>query len=443
MEFFKKRKFMEDQNFDEKYASKLRTMIISNDREMVNLAKEIFEELKVEIIDFSPTVKLAREKLILGADKLLPYNFILTINTSHQFADEGLTNAKDILGKIRCDKLYLTTPVMIIGDDVSGEEEEIMENDSEVRFMNKDRYRSSLGTDFVNLIKNSYPEGPKSLKTAFKKGIYYIYIPNEMDAALFNEFKSLNSALLNNSVMIQILDFKKSKERMSDKEIKVLMEYCKESEKNKLPISSINIPAELLTVLQNKGIDRTFNPRRDLQDALKTINIDVKKKNKPAPQPSSGGSQGGGAGMKMNVNVINPFLAAGSELFKENEGKNVIVERPRLCIKFDDPTVQFASLIRFFDPKFKGGLLFAYSEKTIKKILEDNPSSIPARELSLHIEKIIDGAKLKSTEDNKISPSSIEILKTRDEIADAVGKKGAIRIRFVSEENWLDAYIIK
>ena len=30
--------------------------------------------------------------------------------------------------------------------------------------------------------------------------------------------------------------------------------------------------------------------------------------------------------MKMNVNVINPFLAAGSELFKENEGKNVIVE---------------------------------------------------------------------------------------------------------------------
>ena len=65
----------------------------------------------------------------------------------------------------------------------------------------------------------------------------------------------------------------------------------------------------------------------------------------------------------MNVNVINPFLAAGSELFKENEGKNVIVERPRLCIKFDDPGVQFASLIRFFDPKFKGGLLFAYSEK--------------------------------------------------------------------------------
>ena len=46
-----------------------------------------------------------------------------------------------------------------------------------------------------------------------------------MDAALFNEFKSLNSALLNNNVMIQILDFKKSKERMSDKEIKVLMEY--------------------------------------------------------------------------------------------------------------------------------------------------------------------------------------------------------------------------
>ena len=435
---------MEDQNFDEKYASKLRTMIISNDREMVNLAKEIFEELKVEIIDFSPTVKLAREKLILGADKLLPYNFILTINTSNQFADEGLTNAKDILGKIRCDKLYLTTPVMIIGDDVSGEEEEIMENDSEVKFMNKERYRSSLGTDFVNLIKNSYPEGPKSLKTAFKKGIYYIYIPNEMDAALFNEFKSLNSALLNNNVMIQILDFKKSKERMSDKEIKVLMEYCKESEKNKLPISSINIPTELLGVLQNKGIDRTFNPRKDLQDALKMINIDVKKKNKPAPQPSNGGSQGGGgAGMKMNVNVINPFLAAGSELFKENEGKNVIVERPRLCIKFDDPTVQFASLIRFFDPKFKGGLLFAYSEKTIKKILEDNPSSIPARELSLHIEKIIDGAKLKSTEDNKISPSSIEILKTRDEIADAIGKKGAIRIRFVSEENWLDAYIIK
>ena len=159
---------MEDQNFDEKYASKLRTMIISNDREMVNLAKEIFEELKVEIIDFSPTVKLAREKLILGADKLLPYNFILTINTSNQFADEGLTNAKDILGKIRCDKLYLTTPVMIIGDDVSDEEEGIMENDSEVRFMNKERYRSSLGTDFVNLIKNSYPEGPKSLKTALK-----------------------------------------------------------------------------------------------------------------------------------------------------------------------------------------------------------------------------------------------------------------------------------
>ena len=93
----------------------------------------------------------------------------------------------------------------------------------------------------------------------------------------------------------------------------------------------------------------------------------VKKKNKPAPQPSSGGGQGGGAGMKMNVNVINPFLAAGSELFKENEGKNVIVERPRLCIKFGDPGVQFASLIRFFDPKFKGGLLFAYSEKTIKK----------------------------------------------------------------------------
>ena len=78
-----------------------------------------------------------------------------------------------------------------------------------------------------------------------------------------------------------------------------------------------------------------------------------------------------------------------------------------------------------------------------KKILEENPSSIPARELSLHIEKIIDGAKLKSTDDNKISPSSIEILKTREEISDAVGKKGAIRIRFVSEENWLDAYIIK
>ena len=126
---------MEDQNFDEKYASKLRTMIISNDREMVNLAKEIFEELKVEIIDFSPTVKLAREKLILGADKLLPYNFILTINTSNQFADEGLTSAKDILGKIRCDKLYLTTPVMIIEDDISGEEEGIMENDNEVRFI--------------------------------------------------------------------------------------------------------------------------------------------------------------------------------------------------------------------------------------------------------------------------------------------------------------------
>ena len=434
---------MEDQNFDEKYASKLRTMIISNDREMVNLAKEIFEELKVEIIDFSPTIKLAREKLILGADKLLPYNFILIINTSNQFADEGLTHPKDILGKTRCDKLYLSTPVLVVGDEISIEEEEIMENDSEVKFMNKERYRSSLGTDFVNFIKNSYPEGPKSLKTAFKKGIYYIYIPNEMDAALFNEFKSLNSALLNNNVMIQILDFKKSKERMSDKEIKVLMEYCKESEKNKLPISSINVPTELLTVLQNKGIDRTFNPRKDLQDALKTINIDVKKKNKPAAQSSGGGGQSGGAGMKMNVNVINPFLAAGSELFKENEGKNVIVERPRLCIKFDDPTVQFASLIRFFDPRFKGGLLFAYSEKTIKKILEDNPSSIPARELSLHIEKIIDGAKLKSTEDNKIAPSSIEILKTKDEIAEAVGKKGAIRIRFVSEENWLDAYIIK
>ena len=65
---------------------------------------------------------------------------------------------------------------------------------------------------------------------------------------------------------------------MTDKEIKTLMDYCKESEKNKLPISSINIPQELISVLQNKGIERTFNPRKDLQDALKTINIDVKKK---------------------------------------------------------------------------------------------------------------------------------------------------------------------
>ena len=65
---------------------------------------------------------------------------------------------------------------------------------------------------------------------------------------------------------------------MTDKEIKTLMDYCKESEKNKLPISSINIPQELISVLQNKGIERTFNPRKDLQDALKTINIDVKEK---------------------------------------------------------------------------------------------------------------------------------------------------------------------
>ena len=266
-----------------------------------------------------------------------------------------------------------------------------------------------------------------------------------MDTALFNELRDLNEAIKNNNVMIQILDFKKSRDRLNDKEIQVLMDYCRESEKNKLPISSLNIPQDLMYVLQNKGIERTFNPRKDLQEALKIIYIEVKKK--PKAQPSSrgggGGGGGGGAGMKMNVNVINPFLAACSELFKETEGKNVIVERPRLCIKFDDPGVQFASLIRFFAPKFKGGVLFAYSDKSINKLKQENPSSMPTRELSLHIEKIIDSAKLKSNADDSISPSSIEILKSRDEIATAVGNKGAIRIRFVSEVNWLDAYIIK
>ena len=104
---------------------------------------------------------------------------------------------------------------------------------------------------------------------------------------------------------------------------------------------------------------------------------------------------------------------------------------------------QGVSLIRFFDPKFKGGVLFAYSDKSINKLKKENPSSMPTRELSLHIEKIIDSAKLKSNGEDSVSPSSIEILKSRDEISSAVGKKGAIRIRFVSEANWLDAYIIK
>ena len=436
---------MVDKNFDEKYASKLRAILISSDMSMVNKAKEIFDELKVEVVDHAPTVKMARERMILNADKLLPYNFILITNTNGQFSEEGIHQSKDILVKVRCDKLYLNTPIIIVEDEATGTDPKTIEENSQVKFMKSGKF-DSLGTEFVNFIAHSYPEGPQSLKTAFKKGIYYIYIPNEMDTALFNEMRDLNDAIKNNNVMIQILDFKKSRDRLNDKEIQVLMDYCKESEKNKLPVSSLNIPNELMFILQNKGIDRTFNPRKDLQEALKTINIDVKKKPKAQPASRSGGGGGGGgggAGMKMNVNVINPFLAACSELFKETEGKNVIVERPRLCIKFDDPGVQFASLIRFFDPKFKGGVLFAYSDKSINKLKQDNPSSMPTRELSLHIEKIIDSAKLKSNADDSISPSSIEILKSRDEIATAVGKKGAIRIRFVSEANWLDAYIIK
>ena len=142
---------MEDQNFDEKFATKLRTMIISNEREMVNIAKEIFEELKVEIIDFAPTIKLAREKLILGADKLLPYNFILIINSNKQYSDENLTNPRDILGKIRCDKLYLNTPIIVVEDDLTSIDQDIMEQNKEVNFMDTNRYKIKFRNRFCHI----------------------------------------------------------------------------------------------------------------------------------------------------------------------------------------------------------------------------------------------------------------------------------------------------
>ena len=108
---------MADKNFDEKYASKLRTIVISSDMSMVNKVKEIFDELKVEVVDHAPTVKMARERMILNADKLLPYNFILITNTNSQFGEEGIYQSKDILVKIRCDKLYINTPIIVIEDE--------------------------------------------------------------------------------------------------------------------------------------------------------------------------------------------------------------------------------------------------------------------------------------------------------------------------------------
>jgi hypothetical protein len=429
---------MEDQDFGKTFALKMRVLVLSSDSEMINHIEKTFEELGVEVFNFFPTIKLAREKLILNADNLIPYNFILITNTNDQFSEEGLTEAIDIIGKVRLDKLYLNTPILMIKNNIGTDE--LTDTDPEIKYLDPQTFQASLAKEFKTFVKNSYPEGPHSLKTAFKKGIHYIYIPSEMDKVLFNELKDLSDSIIKNNVIIQILDFQKSNENMSDKEVQMLMEYCRDSEKKSLPVCSLNIPNSLMTVLHDKRIDKTFNPKKDLQDALKTINIDVKKKSK-SPQPSRGG--GGGAGMKMNVNVINPFLAACSELFKETEGKNVIVERPRLCIKFDDPSVQLASLIRFFDSKFKGGVLFAYSDKSIQKFKEKNPGVNPTRELSLHIEKIIDKAKLKSKEEDTIYPSSIEILQTKADISTAVGKQGSIRIRFASKENWLDAYIIK
>ena len=190
--------------------------------------------------------------------------------------------------------------------------------------------------------------------SALDKDTYKIQLPRNLNEQTLEDFKTkIKSWLLEKNTLF-ILDFSETYQVSKECITEVIL-FSKTLKSNKKTLASLNLNRRILAEVNEKGLELSFNPVKDIAEAKKIAGIKIEKKVQSA-----------------NADFISTFIkAAQNALQVQACTKTQLAKKPYIQKEKENKNIAIAGVINLSSSQFNGSISLCFEKATFLKIYEN------------------------------------------------------------------------